>query len=150
VTELEATNKSITQQNAALQWELQKSNTEIKVLHATGSRQTASPPAVKADPPSPIMGPQKFTPTDFFAELSTTHPDRSTTQRSWIDEKTGQRVYGAGALWDKISEHRLFKEGNIDLMELVNTLKPKAICDGHGPVFTERDIETAIEDSVLE
>jgi hypothetical protein len=61
---------------------------------------------------------------------------------------TGSRLLAAGATWDFIISHPLFKKGLVDVSSVSERLKSLAKCDGQGPVFEERAIIDAIEKSV--
>jgi hypothetical protein len=57
-----------------------------------------------------------------------------------IDDATGEPIYNAGATWDYIQAHELFKKGLVDVGDVCERLKKSARCDGKGPVFLESDI----------
>lgn len=55
---------------------------------------------------------------------------------------------GTGATWDLIQNHELFRKGMVDIGEVCDRLKDRAMCDGSGPAFAEGEIMRAIQDSV--
>jgi AP-1-like transcription factor len=57
-------------------------------------------------------------------------------------------LLAAGATWDLIQSHELFKRGLVDVGDVCERLKRVAKCDGQGPVFEEGDVRRAIEESV--
>jgi len=60
----------------------------------------------------------------------------------------GERLLAAGAAWDYIIKHPLYLKGMVDVGHVSERLKLVAKCDGQGPVFEERAIVDAIENSV--
>lgn len=58
---------------------------------------------------------------------------------------SGERYLAPGAAWDLINGHP--SRATIDLAQLVDRLRDKITCSGHGPTFLESDIQTAIEES---
>lgn len=60
----------------------------------------------------------------------------------------GERLLAAGAAWDFIQNHELFKRGMIDITDVTERLKGRASCDGRGPAFKESEVLRAIEESV--
>lgn len=58
-------------------------------------------------------------------------------------------MLAAGATWDFIIAHPLYKEGKVDVVEVTEMLKGVAKCDGQGPVFEEGEIVKAIENSAI-
>lgn len=62
--------------------------------------------------------------------------------------ENGERLLAAGATWEFIINHELFKKGLVDLAKVSEILRPQAKCDGQGPVFEERAIVEAIQQSV--
>lgn len=53
----------------------------------------------------------------------------------------------APATWDLIQSHPLVKQGVVDIADVVEQLKGLARCDGTGPVFDEREVWRAVEES---
>lgn len=67
--------------------------------------------------------------------------------RITISARTGKPLFSAGAAWDYIQAHPLFKEGSVDIADVSERLKGLADCDGAGPSFEEGAIMKAIEES---
>lgn len=65
-----------------------------------------------------------------------------------LDDATGEPLLGAGATWDYIQQHELFRKGLVDVGDVCERLKAFARCDGQGgPVFQESDVRKAIAES---
>lgn len=151
---LEAAQHNTSSENEKLKRDLQKVHTENEILRATSSLQAAAA-AAGASPGSDGMGgssvltagPMKYNPTDFYTDLLANHEIKTPSHRVAKTE-TGDRLLGAGATWDLIISHDSFKRGLIDVADISNRLKSQAKCDGQGPVFEERAILDAIEQSV--
>ena len=71
------------------------------------------------------------------------------THRIIFNQETGERLLDAAATWDYIQNHRLFKQGLVDIAAVADRLKPHAQCDGQGPVFEEKQIQKILEESVV-
>ncbi|KAI0391695.1 hypothetical protein F5Y17DRAFT_439438 [Xylariaceae sp. FL0594] len=142
---LEAAQSATASENEKLKREMQKISTENKILRATSTVQAQQNGAM-----SPVagiaIGPMQYTPTDFFSNLLQNHENKNPSHR--IVESGGERLLAAGAAWDYIIGHDLFKAGHVDLEGVSERLKYQAKCDGQGPVFEERAVLKAIEDSV--
>jgi AP-1-like factor len=90
----------------------------------------------------------RFSPTDFYSSVTGDHRERKPTHRIVVSEETGERLLDAGATWDMIQNHKLFKQGLVDIGDVCERLKGHVQCDGQGPVFEEGRIRKAIEESV--
>lgn len=150
---LEASQHKTASENEKLKRDLQKVSTENEILRATSSLQAAAA-AAGASPGSdgvggPVMttGPMTYNPTDFYTDLLSNHDIKTPSHRIATSD-AGERLLGAGATWDLIIGHESFKRGLIDVADISNRLKTQAKCDGQGPVFEERAILNAIEQSV--
>jgi AP-1-like transcription factor len=64
-----------------------------------------------------------------------------------FDGADGKRLLAAGAAWDLIQRHELYRRGMVDIAEVIRRLKGKAACDGRGPAFKEAEVIRAIEES---
>jgi AP-1-like factor len=53
----------------------------------------------------------------------------------------------AGATWDLIQGHQLVRQGFVDVADVCDRLRGAARCDGTGPVFSEREVRRAVEES---
>jgi hypothetical protein len=95
-----------------------------------------------------VVGPMSYSPSEFFySNLLRSHDNKTPSHRITVSDTTGERLLGAGATWDAIQDHALFKKGLVDVGDVCDRLKNLAKCDGQGPVFEERDIRMAIEQS---
>lgn len=92
-------------------------------------------------------GPIRFTPTDFYSSVLQGHTNKSPSHRI-VTSDDGQRLLAAGACWDFIISHELYKRGLVDVGKVSDRLKQRAKCDGQGPVFSEADVTSAIMQSV--
>lgn len=122
---------------------MQKIATENEILRATstmnGSRSLSPEPQT--------TGPMQYNPTDFYSDLLAPHTNKTPSHRVAFSDD-GQRLLAAGAAWDLIINHELFKQGLVDVGDVSDRLKHQAKCDGQGPVFPEGAILEAIEASV--
>ncbi len=148
---LEAAQQKATTENEKLKRDLQKVSTENEILRATSSLQAGAggSPASDNTGGSATMttGPMTYNPTDFYTDLLSNHDVKTPSHRIATSD-SGERLLGAGATWDYIIGHDSFKRGLIDVADISNRLKSQAKCDGQGPVFEERAILAAIEQSV--
>jgi len=53
----------------------------------------------------------------------------------------------AGRTWDLIQSHPLVRQGYVDIADVCDRLRGAARCDGTGPVFSEREVRRAVEES---
>ena len=122
-------------------------STENEILRATSivATGTAGSPASNAAPTT--TGPMSYNPTDFYTNVLQNHPNKSPSHRI-VTSDSGERLLAAGATWEFIINHELFKRGLVDVGLVSERLKPQAKCDGQGPVFEERAIVEAIQESV--
>ena len=89
----------------------------------------------------------RYSPTDFYTDLLHAHKNKNPSHRI-VTSDTGERLLAAGATWDYIIKHPLFARGLVDVGNVSERLKKAARCDGQGPVFEEREIINAIENSI--
>ncbi|OTA95879.1 hypothetical protein M434DRAFT_28372 [Hypoxylon sp. CO27-5] len=141
---LEAQQHQTASENEKLKRDLQKMSTENEILRATSSVQ-AQNGSLSPHPPT-TTGPMQYNPTDFYSDLLQNHANKTPSHR--IVESGGERLLAAGATWDYIINHELFKKGLVDVGDVSLRLKSQAKCDGQGPVFEERVILQAIVESV--
>jgi hypothetical protein len=87
----------------------------------------------------------QYSPTDFYSSFPSVHENKAPSHRIHVNETTGERLLAAGATWDLIQDHELFRKGLVDIGDVCERLKRLARCDGQGPVFDERDVREAIE-----
>ncbi|KAI9805377.1 MAG: hypothetical protein M1833_005831 [Piccolia ochrophora] len=144
LTTLEQNSTTLVADNERLKRELQKVATENEILRATSTstRTQAGDAAANS-----VVGPMNYSPTDFYTSVLDAHDNKIPSHRIVVSEATGERLLAAGATWDFIQEHDLFKKGLVDVGDVCERLKKIAKCDGQGPVFEERDIIEAIEAS---
>ncbi|KAL1883368.1 hypothetical protein VTK73DRAFT_8935 [Phialemonium thermophilum] len=142
---LEAAQQETASENERLKQDIQKISTENEILRATSSVHSSGSPA-SHNSHSITTGPMEYTPTDFYSDVLQNHPNKTPSHRI-VTGDDGQRLLAAGATWDLIVNHELFKRGLVDLVGVSNRLKHRAKCDGQGPVFEERVIIEAIEQS---
>ncbi|KAI1658722.1 hypothetical protein F4813DRAFT_388488 [Daldinia decipiens] len=141
---LEAQQHQTASENEKLKRDLQKMSTENEILRATSNVHAQNG---SLSPPAPTTtGPMQYNPTDFYSDLLQNHTNKTPSHR--IVESGGERLLAAGATWDYIINHELFKQGRVDVGDVSLRLKSQAKCDGQGPVFEERVILQAIVESV--
>lgn len=127
-------------------------STENEILRATSNVQAAAAAhlpgggSMMSSPPPTTTGPMQYSPTDFYSDLLQNHANKTPSHR--VVESGGERLLAAGATWDYIINHELFKKGRVDVGDVSLRLKSQAKCDGQGPVFEERVILQAIVESV--
>lgn len=130
-------------ENERLKRDLQKMSTENEILRATNN---AGSPGTASHAPI-TTGPLTYNPMDFYTDLLAGHDNKTPSHRVATSD-AGERLLAAGAAWDLIIGHDLYKKGMVDVADISNRLKNQAKCDGQGPVFEERAIIMAIEQSV--
>ena len=126
----------------ALKASLQRATTENEILKATTSS--------RSPPPLENTGPYHYTPKDqgrFFEDVLAPHDNKTPSHRIAHDTDGG-RLLAAASAWDFIMEHELVKSGRVDVVKVSEVIKTQAKCDGMGPVFAERVLVEAIEQSV--
>jgi AP-1-like transcription factor len=136
---------------------LAKVATENEILRATSQVRAGGSVDHQEDEPSneqefsAATEPIRFSPIDFHASVLSGHGERhmNPTHRITFNQETGERLLDAAATWDYIQNHRLFKQGLVDIAAVADRLKPHAQCDGQGPVFEEKQIQKILEESVV-
>lgn len=88
-----------------------------------------------------------YSPKDFYTDVLEPHDNKTISHRVSKGEG-GERLLAAGATWDFIINSEQYKRGLVDVGDVSERLKSRARCDGQGPVFEERVIVEAIEQSV--
>lgn len=145
--------------NERLKRELAKVSTENQILRATS--QSNADGGAKYQPEPTVTGPMKYSPTDFHSILTpdgsssgsasgTTVPGPGSPHRITVCQVTGEKLLDAGATWDMIQSHELFKRGQVDIADVTERLKGMAQCNGQGPAFKESQVRWAIEQSAAE
>ena len=142
--QLEEVQQQTASENERLKRDLQRANTENEILKATSLAGSGSP----GSNGTPTMtGPMTYNPSEFYSSVLQLHANKTPSHRI-ITSDSGERLLAAGATWDLIIGHRLFKDGLVDICTVSDLLKTQAKCDGQGPVFEERAILDAIEQSI--
>ena len=95
-----------------------------------------------------MPGPQTFLPTDFQAAVGV-DPALHPVSFEDLGGRAGQRLLPAGATWELIQGHELFRRGQLDIADVCRRLKGRASCDGRGPAFKEAEVLRAIEESTI-
>lgn len=156
---LEEASTTLQVDNERLKREIAKFETENEVLRATSHSNTNA--GAKEHPEPTVTGPMKYSPTDFYANLApqgptsaaacgTTVPGPGSPHRITVCQITGEKLLDAGATWDLIQNHELFKQGQVDISDVAERLKGMAQCDGQGPAFKEGQVRQAIEESAAD
>ncbi|MCJ1270766.1 hypothetical protein MMC22_010663 [Lobaria immixta] len=156
---LEAHSSTLLTDNERLKRELEKLATQNEILRATTTPLNLAhlnnphvhPQHHPPQPESPIPGPQTYSPSAFHEALSGPHSssmNKPISHRIHVSATTGERLLATGATWDLIQKHELFRKGMVDIGEVCDRLKDRAMCDGSGPAFAESEIQRAIEESV--
>ncbi|PVH75250.1 hypothetical protein DL98DRAFT_427927 [Cadophora sp. DSE1049] len=138
---LEKNSANVAEENERLKLQLQKAATENEILKATSAHPRGG------SEPLPNAGPMRYSPTDFYTEVLYAHDNKTPSHRI-VTSDSGERLLAAGATWDYIIKHPLYARGLVDIGDISDRLKKVAKCDGQGPVFEERAILDAIENSV--
>lgn len=152
---MEAAQQQASVENERLRLDLQKMSTENEILRATSSSSSStrhnnhhnSSNNHGSSSPPVTTGPTEYRPTDFYSDVLQGHANKSPSHRVVVGDD-GARLLAAGATWDFIVGHELFKRGLVDVGSVSERLRGAARCDGQGPVFPEAAILEAIEQSV--
>lgn len=142
---LESSQQMAVAENERLKQDLQKISTENEILRATSGLQGGGNSSLSPEPTT--TGPMQYNPTDFYSNVLSNHANKTPSHRI-VTSDDGERLLAAGATWDLIISHDLYKRGLVDIGDVSERLKNQAKCDGQGPVFSERAINEAIESSV--
>ncbi|KLU91778.1 hypothetical protein MAPG_10727 [Magnaporthiopsis poae ATCC 64411] len=134
---MEAAQQKTTTENEKLKKDLQKISTENEILRATSGSGGGSPTTT---------GPPRYEPKDFYSTLLDGHENKTINHRIVVSD-SGERLYDASATWDFIMKHG---KGQLDMADISSRLNGQAKCDGQGPVFEERAIREAMEQSMAE
>lgn len=153
---LEAAQEQASVENERLKRDLAKMSTENEILRATSgmtpsSQQQQQHSSSSRSPPdhnhNHTTGPMEYQPTDFYSQVLQNHANKVPSHRI-VTSDDGERLLAAGATWDYIISHELYRRGLVDVGGVSERLKNCARCDGQGPVFPEAAIISAIEHSV--
>jgi AP-1-like factor len=146
LNELRRAQQDAASENERLKRDLQKVSTENEILRATSSMMGAGPGAGRNGAEVTTTGPMTYNPDQFYTELLEQHPNKAPSHRI-VTSENGQRLLAAGATWDYIVSHELYQRGLVDPSHVCNLLKDEYRCDGQGPVFEEKSILDAIQQS---
>lgn len=160
LTTLEHQSTSLNSENERLKKELAKIATENEILRATTGGGIGGPrPYADDSDEITSTGPLHYTPRDFYSKLDLSENKDSPSyyrdkkhvpsRRIVVSAESGERLLAAGATWDYIQQHELFQKGLVDVGDVCERLKKLARCDGQGPVFEERDVRMAINESAV-
>ncbi|KND87379.1 Fluconazole resistance protein 3 [Tolypocladium ophioglossoides CBS 100239] len=142
---LEVAQQQASVENERLKRDLQKMSTENEILRATSAMGNSHNSSHSPEPTT--TGPMQYNPTDFYSNVLQNHQNKHPSHRI-VTSDDGERLLAAGATWDFIISHDLYKRGLVDVGDVSERLKNLARCDGQGPVFSEKSIVSAIEQSV--
>ena len=134
---IELSQLALNAENDRLRRDLERLAVERKIIEAV-----STPPILDV-----TSGPVAYNPVDFYGNILRMQSVKAPSHRIVIGDEGG-RLLAAGATWDLIVGHDLFKRGLVDVGDALGWLKCKARSDGQGIVFAERDILAAIEQSV--
>lgn len=128
LTALESSASSLASDNQRLKLALQRATTENEILRSSSR------------PNSTISPGQHHSPANNL------DPDPGYTAGAKGTEGNGIML-PAGATWDLIQSHPLVRQGYVDIADVCERLRGAARCDGTGPVFSEREVKQAVEES---
>ncbi|KAL4808884.1 hypothetical protein BDV18DRAFT_91116 [Aspergillus unguis] len=164
VSNLKQESSTLQADNERLQREIARYSTENEILRATSTSNTSrssphpntshnSRTARRSDADreenETETGPMIYSPTDFYSDL-VPKGQLARLHRVTYCKVTGERLLDAGATWELIQGHEMFKKGVMDLAAVTAKLKGAAQCNGQGPAFRECQVREAIEASVME
>ncbi|KAH7316423.1 hypothetical protein B0I35DRAFT_409629 [Stachybotrys elegans] len=141
---LEAAQQHAHKENERLRRDLQKMATENEILRATTA---VSGSANQHESEPTTTGPMTYNPSDFYSNVLQDHSNKHPSHRI-VTSDSGERLLAAGAAWDFIISHDLFKRGLVNVGDVSDRLKSCARCDGQGPVFSENAILAAMQQSI--
>lgn len=152
---MEAHSTELLSDNERLKRELDRVATQNEILRATStptilsnrSHNTQRDPT-PSDQEALGQDPMVYSPTTFKAAFNAQYPDQPISHRLAVSTATGERLMAAGATWDLIHNHELYRKGMVDLGTVLEKLEDRAQCDGTGPTFAEGEVRRVIEESV--
>jgi AP-1-like factor len=127
LTALESSATSLASDNQRLKLALQRATTENELLRASSRPSSTISPAQHHSP----------------SQSGDADPGYTTAKPG----KQEGAMLQAGATWDLIQGHPLVRQGHVDIADVCDRLRGAARCDGTGPVFSEREVKRAIEES---
>ncbi|KAF7550726.1 hypothetical protein G7Z17_g5510 [Cylindrodendrum hubeiense] len=152
LVDLETTRQQVSTENEHLKQSIKKVATENQILRITPQLGDMHEHSIASEPLTDL---QSFNYFDFHSDGIQGELDNSTQEE--IDNSPsysttcddGERLLSAGATWDVIINHELFKEGLVDVGDVSEHLVGYAHFDGQGPLYSKRCIHMAIEQSVM-
>jgi len=159
LTTLQHQSVTLNGENERLRREMAKIATENEILRATSGAAYNGPSPFLEDPDE-LVGPLGYSPTDRHSKdrdgtdksvymCGSKYAQFGTLRTTTIDDDSGEPLLGAGATWDYIQAHELFRKGLVDVGDVCERLKKMARCDGQGPIFLESDVRQAIAESAV-
>ncbi|PYH40975.1 putative bZIP transcription factor (Fcr3) [Aspergillus saccharolyticus JOP 1030-1] len=147
VNNLEQESNTLMADNERLKRELARFTTENEILKATSGsfRSSSQQHSMNSEPTT--TGPLQYSPTDFNPNPKSASGELPPRHRVTTCQVTGERLLDAGATWEYIQSHELFKRGSLNIADVYQRLKGAAQCDGTGPAFRESEVRKAIEES---
>ncbi|KAF2420990.1 hypothetical protein EJ08DRAFT_673061 [Tothia fuscella] len=134
LTALESSASSLASDNQRLKLALQRATTENEILRASSRPNSTISPAQHHSPA------HNLDPGDG-------NPDPGYTSVPLMPGESDGVMLPAGATWDLIQSHPLVRQGFVDIADVCERLRGAARCDGTGPVFSEREVRRAVEES---
>jgi AP-1-like factor len=133
LTVLESSASALASDNQRLKLALQRATTENEILRASSR-------------PNSMYGTTHPLSPTRNADPESTDPLYSTPSSGYSADTDGA-LLPASATWDLIQSHSLVRQGFVDIADVCERLRGAARCDGSGPVFAEREVRRAIEES---
>ncbi|KAH7160359.1 hypothetical protein B0J13DRAFT_127389 [Dactylonectria estremocensis] len=148
LADMEVAQQRVSVENERLKKDILRASTENKILRATSSHADGRHHRNSSSSLDEQHQQPRFHQADFYANMPQDGSSRSLSHRV-LKAKNGDRLLAAGATWDLIIGHRLVKKGLVNIGDVSERLVHHTYCDGHGPVYSERSIIAAIEQSII-
>ncbi len=132
---LESSTTLLATDNQRLKLALQRATNENEILRQQTSRNRS------LSIPSPANSSPSNRSTDVDTRYSTPSPHGPSRAES------EGRLLPASATWDLIQSHPLVRQGHVDIADVCERLRHATRCDESGPVFAEREVRSAVEES---
>jgi AP-1-like transcription factor len=135
---LESSATLLATDNQRLKLALQRATTENEILRQQTSRNRSLS----------MSSPANSSPTNPSAEIGSRDTLHSTPSPHGLSQAESEgRLLPASATWDLIQSHPLVRQGHVDIADVCERLRHAARCDESGPVFAEREVRNAVEES---
>lgn len=146
---LESSAHSLQSDNERLKLALQRARTENEILRATSALSPPNSRPVSATYSSPGANYSEEEEKEESYNVQSLPEGAVLTggEHAVSRRPTKSREISASQLWDYIQSHQLVKQGVVDVADVCERLKGSAKCSGSGPVYEERLIWAAIENS---